>query len=61
MHENAPFIEINCAQFTNPDIAAMEIFGSEEGAYTGSKKKQGLFEQAHNGILFLDEAHTLEN
>ncbi len=59
--QNAPFIEINCAQFTNPDIAAMEIFGSEEGAYTGSKKKQGLFEQAHNGILFLDEAHTLEN
>ena len=39
----------------------MEIFGSEEGAYTGSKKKQGLFEQAHGGILFLDEAHTLEN
>ena len=59
--QNAPFIEINCAQFTNPDIAAMEIFGSEEGAYTGSKKKQGLFEQAHGGILFLDEAHTLEN
>lgn len=59
--KNAPFIEINCAQFTNPDIAAMEIFGSEEGAYTGSKKKKGLFEQANGGILFLDEAHTLEN
>jgi len=58
---NAPFIEINCAQFTNPDIAAMEIFGSEDGAYTGSKRKQGLFEQANGGILFLDEAHTLEN
>lgn len=59
--ENAPFIEVNCAQFTNPDIAAMEIFGSEEGAYTGSKTKKGLFEQAHGGILFLDEAHALEN
>lgn len=58
--ENAPFIEINCAQFTNPDIAAMEIFGSVEGAYTGSKKKKGLFEQANGGILFLDEAHTIE-
>lgn len=57
---NAPFIEINCAQFTNPDIAAMEIFGSVEGAYTGSKKKKGLFEQANGGILFLDEAHTIE-
>lgn len=59
--KNAPFIEINCAQFTNPDIAAMEIFGSVEGAYTGSKKKKGLFEQANGGVLFLDEAHTIEN
>ncbi len=59
--KNAPFIEINCAQFTNPDIAAVEIFGSVEGAYTGSKKKKGLFEQANGGILFLDEAHTIEN
>lgn len=59
--KNAPFIEINCAQFTNPDIAAMEIFGSVEGAFTGSKKKKGLFEQANGGILFLDEAHTIEN
>ncbi|HIW48504.1 MAG TPA: sigma 54-interacting transcriptional regulator [Firmicutes bacterium] len=59
--ENAPFIEINCAQFSNPDIAAMEIFGSVEGAYTGSKRKKGLFEQADGGILFLDEAHALEN
>jgi len=57
----APFIEINCAQFTNPDIAAVEIFGSEEGAYTGSRQKKGLFEQANGGILFLDEAHALEH
>jgi arginine utilization regulatory protein len=58
---DAPFIEVNCGQFTNADIAAVEIFGSEEGAYTGSKQKKGLFEQAHGGILFLDEAHALEN
>lgn len=61
IHQNAPFIEINCAQFTNSDIAAVEIFGSEEGAYTGSKRKRGLFEQADGGILFLDEAHALEH
>ena len=59
--DDAPFIEINCGQFTNPDIAAVEIFGSEEGAYTGSKQKKGLFEQANGGILFLDEAHALGN
>ena len=60
IEKDAPFIEVNCAQFSNPDIAAMEIFGSEVGAYTGSKTKPGLFEQASGGILFLDEAHALE-
>ena len=60
LKEDAPFIEVNCAQYTNPDIAAMEVFGSNEGAYTGSKDKKGLFELANGGILFLDEAHTLE-
>ena len=57
--KGAPFIEINCGQFTNSDIAAVEIFGSEKGAYTGSVQKKGLFEQANGGILFLDEAHAL--
>jgi len=58
---NAPFIEVNCAQFTNPDLAAVEIFGSEKGAFTGSMQRKGLFEQANGGILFLDEAHALEH
>lgn len=58
---DAPFIEVNCAQFTNPDIAAMEIFGSEAGAYTGARQMKGLFEKANGGILFLDEAHALEH
>ncbi|GAA0180618.1 hypothetical protein SH2C18_32780 [Clostridium sediminicola] len=59
--KNAPFIEVNCAQFTNPDVAAVEIFGSEKGAFTGSTQRNGLFEQANGGILFLDEAHALEH
>lgn len=58
---NAPFIEINCARFSNPDVAAVEIFGSEEGAYAGSVSKTGLLEQASGGILFLDEAHALDH
>jgi arginine utilization regulatory protein len=61
LDKDAPFIEINCGQFTNPDIAAVEIFGSEKGAYTGSVQKKGLFEQASGGILFLDEAHALDS
>lgn len=59
--KDAPFIEVNCAQFTNPDIAAIEVFGSEKGAFTGSTNKKGLFEQADKGVLFLDEAHALGN
>lgn len=57
----APFVEVNCAQYTNADIAAMEVFGCNEGSYTGAKDKKGLFEMADGGILFLDEAHTLVN
>lgn len=59
IRQDSPLIEVNCAQFTNTDIAAMELFGSESGAFTGSKEKRGLFEQADGGILFLDEAHAL--
>lgn len=59
--QDASFIEVNCAQFTNPDIAAVEIFGSQKGAFTGATEKKGLFELAHGGVLFLDEAHALEH
>ncbi len=61
LDSKAPFIEVNCAQFTNSDIAALEIFGSEEGSFTGSIQKKGLLERANGGILFLDEAHELGN
>ena len=39
----------------------MEIFGSEEGSFTGAMEKKGLLERANGGILFLDEAHELGN
>lgn len=61
LSNDAPFIEVNCAQFTNSDIAALEIFGSEEGSFTGSREKKGLLERANGGVLFLDEAHQLGN
>ncbi|AET69709.1 transcriptional regulator containing PAS, AAA-type ATPase, and DNA-binding domains [Desulfosporosinus orientis DSM 765] len=55
----SPFIEVNCAQFTNADIAAMEVFGTEKGSFTGAYEKPGLIEIANGGILFLDEAQSL--
>ncbi len=58
-----PFVFINCAAL--PDhLLESELFGYEEGAFTGSKKggKSGLFEMAHKGTVFLDEvAATPEN
>ena len=49
------FIEINCSSLVG-DLAESELFGHEEGAFTGaSKRKQGLFELANKGTIFLDE------
>lgn len=51
-----PFVPVNCAAI--PDtLFESELFGYEEGAFTGAKKggKPGRFELAHTGTLFLDE------
>lgn len=51
-----PFVSVNCGAI--PDqLLESELFGHEEGAFTGSKKggKPGLFEIAHQGTIFLDE------
>lgn len=55
-----PFIAINCATLPE-NLLESELFGYEEGAFTGAKKggKTGLFERAHKGTLFLDEIGDL--
>lgn len=51
-----PFVSINCAALPE-QLLESELFGYEEGAFTGSKKggKPGRFEIAHQGTIFLDE------
>ncbi len=51
-----PFVSVQCAALPEP-LLESELFGYEEGAFTGSKKggKPGLFELAHQGTIFLDE------
>jgi propionate catabolism operon transcriptional regulator len=56
MRRAGPFVAINCAAVPEP-LLESELFGYEEGAFTGSRKggKPGLFEAAHTGTIFLDE------
>lgn len=55
-----PFVGVNCSAIPSELIEA-ELFGYEEGAFTGAKRggKKGLFEEAKNGTLFLDEITEL--
>jgi transcriptional regulator with PAS, ATPase and Fis domain len=55
-----PFVTMNCATLP-PNLLEAELFGYEEGAFTGARKrgKQGYFELAHRGAIFLDEIGTI--
>ncbi|MEQ6376137.1 sigma 54-interacting transcriptional regulator [Bacillaceae bacterium S4-13-58] len=61
IHQNSkrkkqPFVAINCASIPE-DLFESELFGYEDGAFTGAKKggKEGLLKVANNGSIFLDE------
>jgi transcriptional regulator with PAS, ATPase and Fis domain len=51
-----PFVAVNFSSLSE-SLVESELFGYEEGAFTGAVKggKQGLFEQANGGTIFLDE------
>ncbi len=60
LHDNSPraeeaFVDLNCAGLTR-ELLETELFGHEKGAFTSATaSKQGLFEVAHRGTIFLDE------
>ncbi|WP_053367070.1 sigma-54-dependent Fis family transcriptional regulator [Bacillus sp. FJAT-27245] len=54
------FVRVNCAALSET-LLESELFGYEEGAFSGAKRggKPGLFEEANNGSIFLDEIGEL--
>jgi propionate catabolism operon transcriptional regulator len=54
-----PFVSVHCGALSE-QLLESELFGYEEGAFTGSKRggKAGLFEMAHQGTIFLDEVDS---
>jgi DNA-binding NtrC family response regulator len=65
LHEKSPradeaFVDLNCAGLTR-ELLETELFGHEKGAFTSATaSKQGLFEVAHRGTIFLDEVGDVD-
>ena len=65
LHENSPradeaFVDLNCAGLSR-ELLEPELFGHEKGAFTSATaSKQGLFEVAHRGTIFLDEVGDVD-
>jgi len=54
-HADGHFVPVNCSNLS-PDLAESELFGHMKGAFTGAtKEKEGLWEVASGGTIFLDE------
>jgi two-component system, NtrC family, response regulator AtoC len=54
-----PFVAVDCGSLV-PTLIESELFGYEKGAFTGAlRSKEGLFQTAHGGTIFLDEIGEL--
>ena len=65
IHESSPrsqelFVKVNCGAL-NKNLLESELFGAMRGAYTGAERdRQGYFESAHGGSIFLDEIGEMD-
>lgn len=56
--KDKPFVAINCAAIPEPLLESI-LFGTVKGAFTGAEDTIGLFEQAEDGTIFLDEINSM--
>jgi len=55
-----PYLAVNLGAMPS-DLIASELFGHEKGSFTGAMRlHKGLFEQGHNGTVFLDEIDSMD-
>jgi two-component system NtrC family response regulator len=55
------YVAVNCSAFTK-ELLESELFGHKAGSFTGAlKDKKGLFEEANDGTIFLDEIGELDH
>jgi len=58
--QDTPFVAVNCAAIPR-ELIEVELFGCEKGAFTGAvSRRTGKFEEAANGVIFLDEISELD-
>lgn len=59
IRRDKPFLALNCAAVPKELLEGL-LFGTQRGAFTGAIDRPGLFEQANQGTLFLDELNSLD-
>jgi DNA-binding NtrC family response regulator len=58
--KNGPYVAVNLGALPS-ELVGSELFGHEKGAFTGAlERREGKFEQAQNGSIFLDEISTID-
>lgn len=58
VRNKAPFVAVNCAAIPDTLLESM-LFGTVKGAFSGAQNRAGLFEEAGEGTIFLDEINSM--